>query len=95
MQCFLCLQNAHGDELRMLRGKTIECISLIGLAVGSEKFMPDAQVGNWCWNVESNTSTSTNYLTACSRCRTLAIEYGFVIFIFDPVAQTSDLIRFD
>lgn len=28
----------------MLRGKTIECISLIGLAVGSEKFMPDAQV---------------------------------------------------
>ena len=28
----------------MLRGKTIECISLIGLAVGREKFMPDAQV---------------------------------------------------
>ncbi|XP_049610535.1 importin-5 [Syngnathus scovelli] len=29
-------------ELRLLRGKTIECISLIGLAVGKEKFMPDA-----------------------------------------------------
>ncbi len=26
----------------MLRGKTIECISLIGLAVGGEKFSGDA-----------------------------------------------------
>lgn len=31
------LNNATGKELRMLRGKTIECISLIGLAVGAEK----------------------------------------------------------
>lgn len=37
------MQNASSNEYRMLRGKTIECISLIGLAVGSEKFMPDAQ----------------------------------------------------
>ena len=29
-------------ELRLLRGKTIECVSLIGLAVGSEKFLADA-----------------------------------------------------
>nr|XP_026689827.1 importin-5 [Ciona intestinalis] len=37
------MANAKSNELRMLRGKTIECISLIGLAVGSEKFMPDAE----------------------------------------------------
>ncbi len=36
------IQNANTLELRLLRGKTIECISLIGLAVGGEKFMPDA-----------------------------------------------------
>ena len=36
------IQNANTTELRLLRGKTIECISLIGLAVGSEKFMADA-----------------------------------------------------
>ena len=36
------IQNATTTELRLLRGKTIECISLIGLAVGSEKFAPDA-----------------------------------------------------
>ncbi|ESO05871.1 hypothetical protein HELRODRAFT_188208 [Helobdella robusta] len=34
-------QNATSQELRNLRGKTIECISLIGLAVGKEKFMQD------------------------------------------------------
>lgn len=34
----------HGttDELRMLRGKTIECVSLIGLSVGQEVFLNDA-----------------------------------------------------
>jgi len=35
------VQNAISKELRMLRGKTIECISLIGLAVGRDKFMQD------------------------------------------------------
>lgn len=36
------IQNANTEELKMLRGKTIECVSLIGLAVGAEKFMVDA-----------------------------------------------------
>ncbi|XP_062302426.1 importin-5 [Osmerus eperlanus] len=36
------VENGVQKELRLLRGKTIECISLIGLAVGKEKFMPDA-----------------------------------------------------
>ena len=34
--------NALTPELRLLRGKTIECVSLIGLAVGGEKFTADA-----------------------------------------------------
>ncbi|KAF6207377.1 hypothetical protein GE061_018618 [Apolygus lucorum] len=36
------IQNANTPELKMLRGKTIECVSLIGLAVGKEKFIGDA-----------------------------------------------------
>ncbi|EFN77942.1 Importin-5 [Harpegnathos saltator] len=36
------IQNANQPEHKMLRGKTIECVSLIGLAVGSEKFIVDA-----------------------------------------------------
>ncbi|XP_064614966.1 importin-5-like isoform X2 [Liolophura sinensis] len=35
------MQNAVNTELKLLRGKTIECISLIGLAVGKDKFMQD------------------------------------------------------
>jgi len=35
--------NATTSELRLLRGKTIECISLIGLAVGKDKFLSDCQ----------------------------------------------------
>jgi len=31
------IQNANTEELKMLRGKAIECVSLIGLAVGAEK----------------------------------------------------------
>jgi hypothetical protein len=31
------IQNATTKDLRLLRGKCIECISLIGLAVGSQK----------------------------------------------------------
>lgn len=34
-------KNAITPDYRMLRGKTMECISLIGLAVGKEK------VGGW------------------------------------------------
>lgn len=31
------IQNANQPEHKMLHGKTIECVSLIGLAVGSDK----------------------------------------------------------
>ena len=37
------LQVAHGKEYRMLRGKSMECISLIGVAVGTEAFGADAK----------------------------------------------------
>ncbi|EEC04565.1 Ran-binding protein, putative [Ixodes scapularis] len=36
------IQNASTPDLQLLRGKTIECVSLIGLAVGREKFVADA-----------------------------------------------------
>ncbi|CAK1548631.1 unnamed protein product [Leptosia nina] len=36
------IANANTEELKLLRGKTIECVSLIGLAVGEQKFLSDA-----------------------------------------------------
>jgi len=37
------LKNANTKELRTLRGKAMECVSLIGVAVGKQKFMQDAK----------------------------------------------------
>jgi len=37
------LKNATGKEHRKLRGKAMECISLIGVAVGKDKFSPHAK----------------------------------------------------
>lgn len=31
------IQNGNSDEHKLMRGKAIECVTLIGLAVGSEK----------------------------------------------------------
>merc|ERR1719367_286329 len=35
--------NATGEKENRLRGKAFECMSLLGIAVGKEKFLPDAQ----------------------------------------------------
>ena len=35
------IENANHKDLRLLRGKAIECASLIGLAVGSENVFDD------------------------------------------------------
>mmetsp|Transcript_32109 Transcript_32109/g.90183 ORF Transcript_32109/g.90183 Transcript_32109/m.90183 type:complete len:1118 (-) Transcript_32109:115-3468(-) len=35
--------NAKGEKESRLRGKAFECLSLLGLAVGKEKFLPDAK----------------------------------------------------
>lgn len=46
------VENAVQKELRLLRGKTIECISLIGLAVGKEKVPPPSHGAfkfHTCW----------------------------------------------
>ena len=37
------LRLSGGKEYRMLRGKAMECVSLIGVAVGKEKFGADAK----------------------------------------------------
>lgn len=36
------MTNAVSEEFKMLRGKTIECVSLIAMAVGTDKFLPDS-----------------------------------------------------
>jgi hypothetical protein len=37
------VMSATGDKEHRLRGKAFECVSLLGVAVGKERFLPDAQ----------------------------------------------------
>jgi len=37
------IMQATGEKQRRLRGKSFECMSLLGIAVGKEKFLPDAR----------------------------------------------------
>lgn len=46
------VENAVQKELRLLRGKTIECISLIGLAVGKEKVSLKTTILSPCYIVQ-------------------------------------------
>ena len=41
------LVNATDKSNRMLRAKSMECISLVGMAVGKEKFRDDAKQVRW------------------------------------------------
>ena len=37
------LYNAHNKAEQLLRAKALECVSLVGMAVGKERFRADAQ----------------------------------------------------
>lgn len=41
------MAQATAKEYRLLRGKTIECISLVGLAVGQQKVRHGRRRGGW------------------------------------------------
>lgn len=43
------LVNATDKSNRMLRAKSLECISLVGMAVGKEKFRDDAKRVSWAF----------------------------------------------
>lgn len=75
------IQNANTEELKMLRGKAIECVSLIGLAVGAEKV-------SWIFFVILNlTHTYSLFILLCSNTETqLLIHNPFSgsLSPFDP-----------
>ena len=48
------VQHAENTEYKLLRGKTIECISLIGLAVGRDKVSHTLFKGGLSLKIEKN-----------------------------------------
>ena len=95
------IQNANSQELRLLRGKTIECISLIGLAVGSGKFRTDAaevmemllktQTGD---NEMSDDDPQMSYMiSAWARiCKILGPDFApYLPLVMDPIMKTASM----
>ncbi|KAM7363450.1 karyopherin beta 3 [Cochliomyia hominivorax] len=92
------IQNANTEDLRMLRGKTIECVSLIGLAVGREKFITDAgEVMDMLLKTHTegdlpDDDPQTSYLiTAWARmCKILGKQFEqYLPLVMGPVMRTA------
>ncbi|XP_028039951.1 importin-5 [Bombyx mandarina] len=93
------IANATTDQLKMLRGKTIECVSLIGLAVGEEKFMSDAsEVMDLLLKTHTEgeqlpaDDPQTSYLiSAWSRiCRIMGKKFSqYLPMVMEPVMRTA------
>lgn len=92
------IQNANTEELKMLRGKTIECVSLIGLAVGAEKFMSDAsEVMDMLLkthtegNLPDDDPQTTYLISAWARiCKILGKQFEqYLPLVMGPVMKTA------
>ncbi|XP_031831169.1 karyopherin beta 3 isoform X1 [Nomia melanderi] len=94
------IQNANLQEHKMLRGKTIECVSLIGLAVGPEKFIADAsEVMDMLLKTHSegdlpDDDPQTSYLiSAWARiCKILGKQFEqYLPLVMGPVLRTASM----
>lgn len=92
------LANSNVENLKLLRGKTIECISLIGLAVGRETFQTDANdimriLLNAGVDFENSDDPQISYMiSAWARiCKILGQEFAqYLDAVMPAVMQAAD-----
>ncbi|CAH8256820.1 unnamed protein product [Arabidopsis lyrata] len=93
------LVNANDKANRMLRAKSMECISLVGMAVGKEKFMDDAkQVMEVLMSLqgsqlETDDPTTSYMLQAWARlCKCLGKDFlPYMGVVMPPLLQSAQL----
>ncbi|KAA8549670.1 hypothetical protein F0562_001312 [Nyssa sinensis] len=93
------LVNATDKSNRMLRAKAMECISLVGMAVGKEKFRDDAkQVMEVLMSLqgsqmETDDPTTSYMLQAWARlCKCLGQDFlPYMSFVIPPLLQSAQL----
>jgi hypothetical protein len=93
------LINANGSEYRMLRAKAVECISLVGMAVGRTRFSQDArEVMNLLMQLQSggfedDDQTVQYMLQAWTRlCKCLGDEFiPYLDFVMGPLLKSANL----
>lgn len=98
---FVIKASTGNDELRTLRGKAIECVSLIGMAVGKEKFCADAsdvmqlllatQTGEL--KLADDDPQLSYMMAAWARiCRILGSDFQtYLPFVMEPVLRAAAL----
>lgn len=93
------LVNAQDKQHRLLRAKALECISLVGMAVGRDRFRADAQhVMNFLQQLqgqelEPDDPTSSYMLQAGARlCKALGAEFlPYLGVVMPPLLKTAAL----
>ncbi|GAO16723.1 hypothetical protein UVI_02002690 [Ustilaginoidea virens] len=91
------LQNQSEKEYRLLRGKAMECATLIALAVGRERLGPDAMtLVNLLANIQANITDSDDpqaqYLMHCwgRMCRVLGSDFvPFLNNVMPPLLELA------
>ena len=93
------LVNANGKEYRMLRAKAVECISLVGMAVGRARFAADArEVMDMLMRLQSggfedDDPTVQYMLQAWTRlCKCLGEEFiPYLEVVMQPLLKSANL----
>lgn len=93
------LQNGNSEEYRLLRGKAMECATLIALAVGKETFAPQAQelislLGAIQNGVTSPDDPQGSYLMASwgRICKVLGSDfYPYLEVVMPPILASAKL----
>ncbi|XP_042385378.1 importin-5-like [Zingiber officinale] len=93
------LMNATNKSNRMLRAKSMECISLVGMAVGKEKFRDDAKqvmevlLALQGSQVETDDPTTSYMLQAWARlCKCLGQDFlPYMSVVMPPLLQSAQL----
>ncbi|MBA0803532.1 hypothetical protein Gohar_013734, partial [Gossypium harknessii] len=93
------LVNANDKSNRMLRAKAMECISLVGMAVGREKFRDDAKqvmdvlMSLQVSQMESDDPTTSYMLQAWARlCKCLGQDFlPYMSVVMPPLLQSAQL----
>lgn len=96
---FRVLENGNSNEHRLLRGKAMECATLIALAVGKETFSPQAQqLINLLGAIQNTVTTAddpqSSYLMgAWGRiCKVMGADfYPYLASVMPPILATAKL----
>jgi len=77
------VMNATGEKENRLRGKAFECMSLLGIAVGKEKFLPDAKeaVGEMLKTPMEADDLQREYIKEASERICKCLKNDFAIFL--------------